>query len=131
VTRNEKARSDHQPWEVVITDCDYGSMEIEKEEMDRIGARLTLAQVKSEADVIRMCEQADGLLNQYAAPLTRGVPQSLPKCKGIAKYGAGVDTVDLKAATNFGFIVTNVPDYCFDEVSNHTISLILTLARKR
>ena len=98
--------------------------------MDRIGARLTLVQVRSEADVIRVCEQADGLLNQYA-PLTRGVLQSLPKCKVIAKYGVGVDTVDLKAATDFGIIVTNVPDYCFDEVSDHTISLMLTLARKK
>ncbi len=59
-------------WKVVITDCDHGFVTLEKEEMDRIGARMTLAQVKSEADVIRVCGQADGLLNQYA-PLTRAV----------------------------------------------------------
>lgn len=129
MSHNEKAKINHQLWKVVITDCDHGSVEIEKEELDRIGAKMTLAQVKSEEDLIRVCEQADGLLNQYA-PLTRAVFERLPKCKVIAKYGVGVDSVDLKAATDFGIIVTNVPDYCFDEVADHTISLMLALARK-
>lgn len=129
MSHHEKAKIDHQLWEVVITDCDHGSVKIEKEELDRIGAKMTLAQVKSEEDLFRVCEQADGLLNQYA-PLTRAVLERLPKCKVIAKYGVGVDSVDLKAATDFGIIVTNVPDYCFDEVADHTISLMLTLVRK-
>lgn len=42
----------------------------------------------------------------------------------------GVDSIDLKAATEFGIIVANVPDYCIDEVSNHTIALILSVIRK-
>jgi D-3-phosphoglycerate dehydrogenase len=129
VTRNEEANKHHQRWKVIITDCDHGSVEIEKEELDRIGAEMTLAQVKSEEDVIRVCAQVDGLINQYA-PLTRAVFERLPKCKVIAKYGVGVDSIDLKAATEFGIIVTNVPDYCFDEVADHTISLLLALARK-
>jgi D-3-phosphoglycerate dehydrogenase len=129
VSHNEKAKINHERWKVVITDCDHGSVEIEKEELDRIGARMTLAQVRSEADVIRVCGQADGLLNQYA-PLTRAVLEGLPKCKVIAKYGVGVDSIDLKAAADFGIIVVNVPDYCFDEVSDHTIGLLLALARK-
>ncbi|MHB9099805.1 MAG: C-terminal binding protein, partial [Syntrophales bacterium] len=126
---HEKAQGDHKPWEVVITDCDHGFVTLEQKEMDRIGARMTLVQLKSEADVIRVCGQADGILNQYA-PLTRAVLDRLPKCQVIAKYGVGVDTVDLKAATDFGIIVANVPDYCFDEVSDHAISLLMALARK-
>jgi D-3-phosphoglycerate dehydrogenase / 2-oxoglutarate reductase len=129
MSEHEKVQRDHQPWEVVITDCDHGFVAIEQEEMDRIGARMTLAQLKSEADVIQVCAQADGLLNQYA-PLTRAVLERLTKCKVIAKYGVGVDTVDLKAATDLGIIVANVPDYCFDEVSDHAIGLLLALARK-
>jgi D-3-phosphoglycerate dehydrogenase len=129
VSHNEKGSKNHQQWKVVITDCDHGSVEIEKEELDRIGAEMTLAQVKGGEDLIRVCEEADGILNQYA-PLTKAVFERLPKCKVIAKYGVGVDSVDLKAATDFGIIVTNVPDYCFDEVADHTISLMLALARK-
>jgi len=129
VSDPKKAQRDHGFWEVVITDCDHGFVTLEQAEMDRIGAKMILAQVKSEADVIRVCGQADGIVNQYV-PLTRAVLERLPKCQVIAKYGVGVDTVDLKAATDLGIIIANVPDYCFDEVSDHAISLLLAMARK-
>jgi D-3-phosphoglycerate dehydrogenase len=116
-------------YQVVITDCDHGSIDEEKEEFEGIGAELTLAQVNKEEDLIRVCKNADGLLNQYAL-LTRKVFENLPKCKVISRYGVGVDSVDLKGATDLGVIVANVPDYCMDEVSNQTISMILTLLRK-
>lgn len=89
MSRDEKDKEDkldHERWEVVITDCDHGFVTLEQEEMDRIGAGMSLAQLKSEADVIRVCGEADGLLNQYA-PLTRAVLSQLPRCKVIAKYG--------------------------------------------
>ena len=115
--------------QVVIIDCDHGSIEEEKEELGRIGAELTLAQVQEEKDVIQACKDADGLLDQYAL-LTRKVLDSLPRCKVVSRYGVGVDSVDLKAATDLGVIVANVPDYCMDEVANQTVSMILTLVRK-
>ena len=117
------------PYQVVITDCDHGSIEEEKEEFARIGAELVLAQVREEEELIRTCKEADGLLSQYAV-LTRRVFEHLPKCKVVARYGVGVDSVDLKAATDLGIIVANVPDYCIDEVSDHAIALILSLMRK-
>lgn len=116
-------------YKVVITDCDHGSIEEEKEVFAQIGAELILAQVREEKELIRVCKEADGLLNQYAL-LTRRVLEHLPKCKVIARYGVGVDSVDLNAATDLGMIVANVPDYCMDEVSNQTIAMILTLTRK-
>ena len=116
-------------YQVVITDCDHGSINEEKEEFERMGAELILAQVNKEEDLIRMCKDADGLVNQYAL-LTRRVLENLPKCKIVSRYGVGVDPVDLKAATDLGVIVANVPDYCMDEVSNQAISMILTLIRK-
>jgi len=117
------------PYRVVITDCDHGSIEEEKEEFRQLEAELILAQVQGEKDLIRICKDADGLLNQYAL-LTRKVLESLPKCKVISRYGVGVDSVDLKAATDLGIIVANVPDYCMDEVASQTIAMILTLTRK-
>jgi D-3-phosphoglycerate dehydrogenase len=116
-------------FKVVITDCDHGSIEEEKKEFGRIAAELILAQIEEEEELIRVCTNADGLLNQYA-PLTRKVLETLPKCKVISRYGVGVDSVDLKAATDLGIIVANVPDYCMDEVANQTIAMILTLIRK-
>jgi len=120
---------DPYKYQVVITDCDHGFIDEEKREFERIGAELILAQVKEEEDVIRVCKDADALINQYA-PLTRRVLENLPKCKVISRYGVGLDPVDLKAATDLGIIVANVPDYCIGEVADQTIALILTLVRK-
>jgi D-3-phosphoglycerate dehydrogenase len=117
------------PYQVVITDCDHGSIDEEKEEFSQVGAELILVQVQREKDLIGSCKDADGLLNQYAL-LTRKVLKSLPKCKVISRYGVGVDSIDLKAATDLGIIVANVPNYCIDEVASHTVAMILTLARK-
>jgi len=116
-------------YQVVITDCDHGSIEEEKEEFGQIGAELILAQIKEDGDLTRVCKEADGIINQYSL-LTRRVLENLPKCKVISRYGVGVDSVDLRAATDLGIIVANVPDYCIDEVANQTISMILTLIRK-
>ena len=116
-------------WKVVITDCDHGSIDEEKEEFDRIGSELILAQVQREEDLMRICKEADGLINQYAL-LTRRVLANLLRCKVIARYGVGVDSIDLRTATDLGIVVANVPDYCVDEVVNQTIALILALVRK-
>lgn len=52
------------------------------------------------------------------------------RCKVIARLGVGVDSVDLGAAREKGIVVANVPEYCVDEVSDHTLALILSLVRK-
>jgi D-3-phosphoglycerate dehydrogenase len=114
---------------VAITDCDHGSIEEEKEEFARIGAELVLEQVHEEGDLIRLCREADDFITQYAV-FSRKVLENLPKCKVISRYGVGVDSVDLRAATDLGIIVTNVPDYCMDEVADQTVSMLLALIRK-
>ena len=116
-------------YQVMITDCDHGSIEEEKEELGRIGTELILAQIRKEEDLIRVCKEADGLINQYAI-LNRNVLGHLTKCKVVARYGVGVDSIDLKAATDLGIIVANVPDYCIDEVASHAVAMLLTLIRK-
>jgi D-3-phosphoglycerate dehydrogenase len=120
---------ERHPYRVVITDCDQGSIEEEKDEFAKIGSELILAQVQEERELIRACREADGLLNQYAL-LTRRVLENLPNCKVVSRYGVGVDSVDLKAATDLGIIVANVPDYCMDEVADQTVSMLLGLIRK-
>jgi len=113
---------------VVITDCDHPSVEIEKEILNEIDLEFLLAHCNTEDEVIKAAQDADGIINQYA-PITRKVIESLRKCKVIARYGVGVDNIDIKAATEYGIIVANVPDYCVDEVSTHTMALILACAR--
>ena len=54
----------------------------------------------------------------------------MPKVKIISRFGIGVDNVDLDAASKAGIVVTKVPDYCIDEVSDHAMALLLTIVRK-
>ena len=56
--------------------------------------------------------------------------RSLSRCRIIARYGIGLDTIDIPEATAKGIVVTNVPDYCIDEVSDHALALILSLVRR-
>jgi D-3-phosphoglycerate dehydrogenase len=72
----------------------------------------------------------DAMLNTYLAPINAEVMARMPKCKIIARYGIGVDTIDLEAATKAGIIVTNNPTYCIEEVAEHTMALLLACARK-
>jgi len=115
-------------YKIVITDCDHPSIEFEKEVFRQADVDLILENCKTEDDVITVASDVDGIINQYA-PMTKKVIQALSKCKVIARYGVGVDNIDIEAATKKNIIVANVPDYCIDEVSTHTMSLILACAR--
>jgi D-3-phosphoglycerate dehydrogenase len=113
---------------VAVTDYVFPSLEPEQRVLAPLGVDLRSAQCKSEEEIITLAKDADAILNCYAKMTTR-VIENLSRCKIIARYGIGVDNVDLIAATRAGILVTNVPDYCIDEVSDHALALLLTLAR--
>jgi D-3-phosphoglycerate dehydrogenase len=56
--------------------------------------------------------------------------RQMTHCRIISRFGIGVDNVDIPAATGAGIVVTKVPDYCVDEVSDHTMALLLAAVRK-
>jgi len=101
----------------------------EKDELAKVGIDLTLARCKTEEDFLKAAGDADGLLSIYF-PITRKLIAQLPNCKIMVRYGVGVDNIDVEAATEAGIVVANVPDYCFEEVSNHTMALLLGCVRK-
>ncbi|HSB71649.1 MAG TPA: C-terminal binding protein [Candidatus Methylomirabilis sp.] len=113
---------------VVITDCDHGFIAPEEEVLKAAGVGCRLHQVRTEEDVIALAHDADGIILQYA-PITGRVLDELPRCRVAVRYGVGVDTVDLAAATDHGVVVANVPDYCMDEVSDHALAVALDLWR--
>ena len=112
---------------VVITDSVFASIEPERDVLRGL-ADLELAPSGDEETLRRVAADADALLNCYAK-LSPDLVRSLKRCKIIARYGIGVDTVPLAAASDAGIMVTNVPDYCIDEVSDHALALLLNLAR--
>lgn len=113
----------------IITDCDHKSIEIEKELFEKANIPLELKQCHSEEEVIANCQDADVLIVQYA-PITRKVMEACPNLKGIIRYGVGVDTLDVKAATDLGIQIGNVPDYGVNEVADHALALALAMQRK-
>lgn len=71
--------------------------------------------------------QADVLLTHYAE-VTEAAMDAVG-CSVVTVYATGVDNVDVDAATERGIAVTNVPEYCNDEVGEHIVSLALALVR--
>src|SRR5919201_4416836 len=93
-------------------------------------AEIVALQAKKPEEFLAEAADCDALLNTYAGPITADVMARMPRCKLIARYGIGVDTIDLDAATAAGIIVTNNPTYCIEEVAEHTMALLLACARK-
>jgi len=114
---------------VVLTDYVWESLDVEKNTLADL-AELVPLQTKKPDEFIDQAADCDALLNTYAGPITGEVMAKMPKCKIIARYGIGVDTIDLDAATAAGIIVTNNPTYCIEEVAEHTMALLLACARK-
>lgn len=97
--------------------------------LKEVGASLVYGDAKTEADLIELTRDADAIIN-YLAPVTAKVINSLKRCRIIVRRGIGYDSVDVSAATAKGIPVANVPEYCTDEVADHTMALILSAARK-
>jgi D-3-phosphoglycerate dehydrogenase len=118
-------------FKVLITDYEYVNLQYEEEIFAESGLEIEFikAQCKTEEEVIKKAKEADAILNQYA-PLSRRVIETLQHTKIISRYGVGVNTIDLDAAREKGITVANVPDYGIEEVSNHALALLLSMARK-
>lgn len=116
-------------FKVYITDYDYPDNEIEKSVLEPIGAEVIGLQCKTGEGLAALAQDADALLQQYAK-IPRKTIEKLRKCKAICRYGIGVDIVDVEAAYEHGMVVTNVPDYCLDEVADHSITLAFMLLRR-
>jgi D-3-phosphoglycerate dehydrogenase len=114
---------------VVLTDYVWESLDVEKRILAGL-ADLVPMQTKKPEEFLAQAADCDALLNTYAGPITAEAMAKMPKCRIIARYGIGVDTIDLEAATRAGIIVTNNPTYCIEEVAEHTMALLLASARK-
>ncbi|MFC7062161.1 NAD(P)-dependent oxidoreductase [Halobacillus seohaensis] len=114
---------------VIVTDYEYDTLQPEEKVMKEHGIELVAHQCKTEEEVIEACRYADGIISQYAQ-ITKRVINELQQCQVIARYGIGYDSVDVEAASERGISVCNVTDYCLDEVSDHTMALLLSLSRK-
>jgi D-3-phosphoglycerate dehydrogenase / 2-oxoglutarate reductase len=114
---------------IVITDYRFPDVDQERRAVEAAGGTLVTGQAVNEEQVAELCRDADGVLTARA-PVTRRAISAMERCRIIVRYGVGVDTIDLRAATERGIMVANVPDYCLDEVSDHALTLLLMLSRQ-
>jgi len=116
-------------FKVALTDTVFPSLEPAKEILKKNRASLVQAESPTKEEIIKVASDADAVLVTFAK-LETDIVRELKKCRVIGRFGIGVDNIDIKTATNMGIQVTFCPNYCLDEVSDHALGLLLTLARK-
>ncbi len=114
---------------VVITDYSFDDTELERSLLEPEGCRLETLKAGRDQALIDLVRDADAVLTQFA-PVDANVIAAMQQCRVIVRYGIGVDNVDLEAAAARRIPVCNVPDYCIDEVADHTLALILATTRQ-
>lgn len=109
-----------------LPDFDFG-----ERLLDPLGATLTAGMWHTEDEIIANAVDADAIIcSSTHQPLSRRVLTALQNCRIVASVGVGYSQADLQAATELGIVVTNVPDYCIDEVSSRAIAFIMALGHK-
>jgi D-3-phosphoglycerate dehydrogenase len=114
---------------VAVADSVFPNLDLARAVVSRAGAELRLASQPTPEGIVAAAKEADALLVTYAK-ITADMIGEMKRCKIISRFGIGVDNVDIDAATRAGIVVTKVPDYCIDEVSDHAMALLLSLVRK-
>lgn len=116
---------------VLVTDTELASLEIEEQILGPLGAEIRLASATDEPTLVVEASHAAAIMVDRAR-ITEVVIAAAARggCRAIVRYGIGYDNVDVESAERHGIPVANVPDYCLDEVADHTIALLLSHARR-
>jgi D-3-phosphoglycerate dehydrogenase / 2-oxoglutarate reductase len=116
------------PFRVLITDRAWPDCSIERDVLKSVGAEVVEAPRTDEQTLISLARDADAIGTNWA-PVTANVIRAASRCKTVARFGIGLDNISVPTATGLGIPVTNVPDYCVSEVSDHALALLLAAAR--
>jgi D-3-phosphoglycerate dehydrogenase len=115
---------------VLLTDNIFASLDEFHAELTPLGLKLEQSPASDEATLVDMVRGAAGIIVVYAR-ITKLVvaAAAMAGCRIISRCGIGYDNIDIEAATRHQIQVTYVPDYCLDEVADHTIAMLLAFAR--
>jgi D-3-phosphoglycerate dehydrogenase len=114
---------------VLVTDYTFDDLSVEEGILLPLGCTVEARKCRDAAELAALVADADYILTQFAPVSARVVAATKP-ARVIVRYGIGVDNVDLEAARARGIPVCNVPDYCVDEVADHTLAFILAATRQ-
>ncbi len=116
-------------YRVLVTDFVWPSTQPEREVLASIGAEIIEAPDGSEDTLASLAADVDAIMTCFAQ-VTSKVVEAAGKCQVISRYGVGVDNIAVSTATKEGIVVTYLPDYCVDEVSDHVVALMMTWNRQ-
>ncbi len=122
--------SDTPPFLAVQSESNDASwFQIEREHIEAAGGQLLVQNANTDAERVELLKDAQAVLVSRA-DMTREVLEQLPNLRLIIRYGVGLETLDIPAATDHGVVVAHYPDFCQPEVANHALMLLLGVARK-
>lgn len=116
-------------YHVLVTDYAWPTLEIERRILAAVDAELVVSESGAPDDLLRLAPEADAILTCFKQ-IPPGVLDAAPRCRIVSRYGIGLDNIPVDHATRLGIVVTNVPDFCLDEVADHTLALLLACARR-
>ncbi|BBO33720.1 C-terminal binding protein [Lacipirellula parvula] len=114
---------------LIVTDYTFPTLEVEQRRLTPLGIAVEGVKAGERAELLAKLPTADFVLTQFAKLDAEAIDR-MEKARVIVRYGIGVDNVDLEAAKRRGIPVCNVPDYCIDEVADHTLALVLSATRR-
>ncbi|RLS56965.1 MAG: C-terminal binding protein [Planctomycetota bacterium] len=113
---------------VLLTDRPWPDDRIERGILTEAGIELIEAPSGDEATLARLSVDCQAIMTCWAK-VTQTVMAASPECRHVARLGIGLDNIDVAYATTRNIVVTNIPDYCIEEVVDHALALLLGLAR--
>ena len=115
---------------IAITDYTFPDLSLEEAVLRPAGIEIvSFKEKRSPAELADLVREADAVIAQFAS-VNAEVVAAMSKAKAIVRYGIGYDNVDTTAARERGIPVCNIPDYCIDEVADHTLAFILGITRQ-
>ncbi|MEN1678728.1 MAG: C-terminal binding protein [Planctomycetota bacterium] len=117
------------PFRAFYTDFPWADPDIERAILAEADCELVSATDDREETLIQQVGDADTILTCWGL-VTARVIDAAPKLRHICRTGIGLDNIDVEHATRRGILVTNVPDYCVEEVAEHALAMIFALGRK-
>lgn len=117
-------------YKVFMTDTIWPDVNIEREGVSKIpGVDFSLSKGGTPEEICEEGKDCDALMVLFT-PMSAKYLEYFTRCKVLVRMGIGFNSVDLAKATEMGIMVANVPDYCQEEVADHTIALFLEITRK-
>ena len=113
---------------VVVTDYTFENLDPERQMIESAGHELIGGKCESQQELIDLCSDADVVITQFAK-VDAPVVEAMANARAILRYGIGFDNVAYRTAAQCNIPVCNIPDYCIDEVADHTLAFILAVTR--